>query len=66
MRFRISGEIIGYGAGFISITMDILILYLFCYLLSILGNCYVSEKHILNALVLILNDNLWNTLCRLC
>ena len=34
IRFRINGEFIGYDGGSISITLDVLILYLFCYLFN--------------------------------
>ena len=34
MRFRIVRESIGYGGGFMSITLEIFVLYLFCNLLN--------------------------------
>ena len=34
IRFRIAAEFIGYRGGLISITFDVSILYLFCYLFN--------------------------------
>ena len=65
IRFRIAKESIDEGEGFISISLDVLILHLFCNRLNDpFRITVVSGNHILNGLVP--SSDMWSIMFRLC